>query len=342
MRKFLNFSLIFVSVVIVFFIVSPYLFKYMPYSQKTLQKDVDYLISQLKIHYVEDFQSDYIKIYKRMNRYEFYVFLLKRFSSLPGVYFFLPISAKTTNVLPFELRYVNGKYIIINSQCELKNDVELLAVDGVKIKEYFSRFGNGEKQFFARYIFPYLGDILRKKRLKIDIPGENLDISVIELEKFIPLPAIKVVYGEDIAEIFIYSFDFSKGNFYKYIADLEHIAASSVKKVIFDLNYAYEITNDLSGLYTISSFIFEDEIFLFDIAIFKYGNKRYEYKNFGKITPNEVNFKDKQVYFLGSVSDPIGKVLVDRTVLYANFKIVELPWTKIKVFIPTAKYMKVK
>ncbi|ABR31687.1 hypothetical protein SU69_09350 [Thermosipho melanesiensis] len=74
MKKFINITLIFVLFVIIFFIISPYIFKYIPYSKESLQKDIDFLIKQLKTHYIEEFPLFGVQVSKKMNVSEFYVF----------------------------------------------------------------------------------------------------------------------------------------------------------------------------------------------------------------------------------------------------------------------------
>ncbi|APT74957.1 hypothetical protein SU69_09345 [Thermosipho melanesiensis] len=101
-------------------------------------------------------------------------FLISRFSDLSGVYMFLPVSNKMSKVFPLEIRYIDGKFVAINSQCEIDNFSEIISIDNFKIEELFKKisgFGIGKEkyQFFSKYFFPYLGDILRKKRLWFNI-----------------------------------------------------------------------------------------------------------------------------------------------------------------------------
>ncbi|ABR31685.1 hypothetical protein [Thermosipho melanesiensis] len=164
---------------------------------------------------------------------------------------------------------------------------------------------------------------------------------MIEYGGFERLPSLKLKY-EDKLFINVYSFNFSKKDFFVYFKQLKNVAKSNVNEILIDLRYAYAITNDLSGLYTILSFVIKEKKTMFEKIIVKYGNQKYTYSNFGYLEPNNINFFGKNVYFIGESYDPIGALFFEKNVLYTRYKIFKLPWSGIKIYIPTAKYFLVK
>ncbi|EKF48924.1 hypothetical protein H17ap60334_08703 [Thermosipho africanus H17ap60334] len=142
-KKFINFTLFFVLGVVIFIVISPYVFKYQKFLPKTLNKEIELINSKLKLHYIDDervINFKDIKISRWMNKYEFYKILVKEISKYPGVYVLLPESNKSTYVLPFEIRFVDGKFVVINSSCSIEEGAVVSKINNRNLIEYLSDF----------------------------------------------------------------------------------------------------------------------------------------------------------------------------------------------------------
>ncbi|WP_126993891.1 hypothetical protein [Thermosipho globiformans] len=357
-KKFINFTLFFVLAVMFFIIISPYVFKYQKFFPKTLNKEIEFINSKLKLHYIDDervINFKDIKINRWMNKYEFYKILFKEFSKYPGVYMLLPESNKSTYVLPFEIRFVDGEFVVINSSCDIEEGAVVSKIDNRDLIEYLSDFYsekyviNENKQFFSRYIFLFLGEFLKKKRIEVEYKflgkSKKTIVETIPYEEFIRKdPVLVENKSNDFANITIFSFNFLGDKFSEIFEEFENIAKNNnIKHITLDFRYAYDIPIDLSSLYMIMSFLIDKKTILFEEAMFKFGSYKYTYKNFGELSPNNVTFKNKEVEIVENCFDPIGNLICniiknDKLEFYNNYKEIITPWTRLRIYIPSAKF----
>lgn len=357
-KKFINFTLFFVLGVVIFIVISPYVFKYQKFLPKTLNKEIELINSKLKLHYIDDervINFKDIKISRWMNKYEFYKILVKEISKYPGVYVLLPESNKSTYVLPFEIRFVDGKFVVINSSCSIEEGAVVSKINNRNLIEYLSDFYleknifNENKQFFSRYIFPFLGEFLRKKRIEVEYEylgkSEKTIVETIPYEEFIRKePVLIEKKSNDFADIKIFSFNFLGDKFSEIFEEFENIAKNDdIKHITLDFSYAYDIPIDLSSLYMIMSFLIDKKTTLFDEAMFKFGSYKYTYRNFGELVPNNVTFKNKEIEIVENCPDPIGSLICniiknEKLEFYNNYKEIITPWTRLRIYIPSAKF----
>jgi hypothetical protein len=377
-KKILNLTFIFVLAVFIFFLISPFIFKYQKFSKHTLQKEYDYIKNKIEVFHIgrlleNSFKLNEVKIPKMMNRYEFYQFLGENFYIAPEVHFNIPYQNKTTKLLPLKISYLDNVFKVINSGCEIPQNAVIIKINDEDLENVYLRYkncinGNNDyvkKHNFTLKILPILPDFERKNKFKIEYQYEGFIytkvIEAINFEEYTnkielePFEYIKI--NSEVGLLKINHFDVVGNDFFKMLTLLESISEEDIKTILIDMRNSYGNVNDLSGLYMLLSFFTGEIHYLSDNVFYSFGNKILKYENFGYIHPNEKNFSNKNLIFISDryINHPlpmfvlsfvkkwkIGKIIGDISSYPANFygsmKEFSTHWTNIKFFIPTTFY----
>lgn len=375
MKKFFNLTFIFVIAVLIFFLISPYIFKYQKYSKRTLQKEYDYIKSKIEVFHIgrfleNSFDLKEIEVPKMMNRYEFFNFLVKTFNNVPEVYFKIPFQDKSTNLLPFDVRYLDGAFIVVSTACEIPKNSKILRINNKEIFNIFNDYqdagtGNNiyvKRQNFALTILPLLPDFERIKKFEVEYQYNDrlykANVEAITYEEYKkkvhikPFEYIKLNYKFGILKV--NHFDVSGKEFYEMLTLLESISNDNISTLIIDMRGSYGFINDLSGVYMLLSFLVDKSYYISDEIIYSFGKSILKYENYGYVQPNENNFSNKRLVFISDeyITHPlpmlvlsfikkwkIGLIIGDYSSFPANFygsmKEFATHWTNIKFLIPT-------
>ena len=378
MKKILNLTFIFVIAVFIFFLISPFIFKYQKFSKQTLQEEYDYIKNKIETFHIgrfleNSFELSEVNISKMMNRYEFFQFLGEHFNVLPEVHFSIPYQNKTSKLLPLKICYLDETFKVVISGCEIPKNAIILKINDEDIENVYLKYKNCvngvndyvKKHNFTLTIFPLLPDFERENKFKIEYQYEGYTykkvIEAITFEEYCKRIKLEPFEYEklnsEIGLLKVNHFDVEGKDFYKMLTLLESISNESITTLLIDMRSSYGDINDLSGVYMLLSFITDENHYISDEVFYSFGNKVLKYEKYGYIHPNERNFSNKNLIFISDkyIIHPlpmfvisfvkkweIGKIIGDFPSYPANFygsmKEFSTHWTNIRVFIPTRFY----
>ncbi|MBO8160037.1 MAG: hypothetical protein H0Z24_00250 [Thermosipho sp. (in: Bacteria)] len=331
MKKYFNLSLLFVIVIFIIFLISPYIFKYHKYSRKTLQKETDYIFNNIeKLHigqYLNENESTFEKaplIESRMNKYTFYTFLWQELNKyFPEVYMVIPYEYKSTNLLPFTTRYLDDSYVVIKSYCKIPVGAKIKKINGINIERLYNDFSyaiTGENEYvkkhnFTIFILPILPDFLKRKEFEVlyEFEGKEnvIELNSITYEEYLKnLTLVPFEYkkiNKQIGILKINNFNVTGKYFFDMLELLESIAKDETEVLLIDMRGCEGLVRDLSGIYMLLSFITDKTFYLSDKIFYSYGKRLITYEKYGYVQPNQINFANKKLYFISdkSIAHPL-------------------------------------
>ncbi|SHH39372.1 hypothetical protein [Thermosipho atlanticus] len=375
MKRYLNFTFIFIIIVFIIFLISPYVFKYHRYFKRTLQKEIEYVITKVENYHIgrffnSSFKIEIPEISKMMNRYEFYRFLSEKLNYFPDVYLEIPYQYKTTKLLPFDIRFFNNSFVVINTSCNIPNDAIIRKINGQNIEDIYLDFAAslpGENMYikkhnFAVFIFPIIPDFYKKNKFEVEYEFKGMvykeTVESITYQEYLGKLKLKAFeyrkINKDIGILKVNHFNVAGKDFFTMLELLENISKDEVKTLLIDMRGSIGLVRDFSGVYMLLSFITDKPHYISDKIYYAFGDNLIKYEKYGYVYPNEINFSNKRLFFISdkSIAHPlpamvlafvkkwklgiiVGKEPAHPVNFYGVMKEFTTQWTGLKVLIPT-------